>query len=291
MIDTSFLPRAFGVVLMLASGALLVAYAAAPQLSQWRGLLTLVACALLTAVALINCISFYGVWAAGSFSPHVPIPLSLVIAAAMGFVGWSVWSLAAPEAASPHHAAAVIAFVIAALLFPLAQIGFFGTSDYRTTADAAVVFGATVLPHDVLSTSLADRVNTAVDLYREGLVSKLVMSGAEEVTHRDEPEAMREAAIREGVPADAILVDDHGVDTNATVADTVPMFRRDGIRSVLAVSQGYHLPRVKLAYLAAGVDVRTVPAGTSTPIPQTPLYMVREIPGFWVYWAGSLLRG
>jgi uncharacterized SAM-binding protein YcdF (DUF218 family) len=68
------------------------------------------------------------------------------------------------------------------------------------------------------------------------------------------------------------------------VADTVPFFGEDGWTRVLAVSQYYHLPRIKLAYQRAGWDVLTVPAGTSTPIPQTPTFVAREIPAFWVYY-------
>ncbi len=291
LIDMRFMPWPLGVLISVASSGLLLAYAAAPRPSTWRRRLTLAACALLAGVAVVNAVGFYRTWAAGVFSPHVPIPLSLVVAAVLGLVGWSACAHDAPSAARSRDLAAIVAFLIVASLFPLAQVGFFGTSDYRTKADAAVVFGATVQPHDVLSTSLADRVNTAIALYRAGLVEKLVMSGAEEPSHLDEPTAMRAAAIKAGVPASAILIDDHGVDTNATVADTAVMFRRDGIHSVLAVSQGYHLPRVKLAYMAAGLDVRTVPAGTSSPITQTPLYIAREIPAFWAYWVESLLRG
>jgi uncharacterized SAM-binding protein YcdF (DUF218 family) len=60
-----------------------------------------------------------------------------------------------------------------------------------------------------------------------------------------------------------------------------------GAHRVLAVSQFWHLPRVKLAYLRAGWNVSTVPARASMPILQTPYLMVREIPAFWQYWAQS----
>ena len=44
----------------------------------------------------------------------------------------------------------------------------------------------------------------------------------------------------------------------------------------------------KLAYQRAGWHVLTVPAGTSSPIPQTPAFVVREIPAFWVYYARAV---
>jgi vancomycin permeability regulator SanA len=291
LIDTRMLPAPTGAVLTLASAVLLTAFALRPQLSGWRRSATVAACAVLATAALSNAVGFYRAWAAGGIRPGAPVPLSIVAASVFALLAWSALSSRAPRQIGPAmHWAAVAAFVIAAVAFPLAQVASFGTSDYRAKADAAVVFGAMVQPSGLPSTSLADRVNTAVDLYRSGLVHTLMMSGAPEAGGLDEPRTMRAAAMRQGVPASAIIMDDGGTNTDATVADTAALFERDNIRSVLAVSQGYHLARVKLAYLAAGLDVRTVPAGTSVPIVQTPLYIVREIPAFWEYWARSLVR-
>ncbi len=52
------------------------------------------------------------------------------------------------------------------VLFPLAQVFFFGTTDYRRQADVAVVFGAQVHDDGSPSTALGDRVTTACDLYQ-----------------------------------------------------------------------------------------------------------------------------
>ena len=99
---------------------------------------------------------------------------------------------------------------------------------------------------------------------------------------------MRDAAVKAGVPASAIRARRKGLDTDATVRNTTAIFSRLGVHKVLAVSQGYHLPRVKLAYLAAGWDVRTVPAEEIEPIVETPLFVAREIPAFWEYWAARV---
>ena len=79
--------------------------------------------------------------------------------------------------------------------------------------------------------------------------------------------------------------------TNATVADTVPFFGGEGWTRVLAVSQFYHLPRIKLAYQRAGWNVLTVPAGTSIAASRRRRYsVVREIPAFWVYYLEAVFR-
>jgi uncharacterized SAM-binding protein YcdF (DUF218 family) len=101
---------------------------------------------------------------------------------------------------------------------------------------------------------------------------------------------MRDMAVEAGVPEPDVIVDSAGVNTEATVRDSRPFFEKADRPAALAVSQYYHLPRVKLAYQGSGATVFTVPAGTSTPIPQTPRFVVREIPAFWVYYLRAVFR-
>src|SRR5262245_61286520 len=109
------------------------------------------------------------------------------------------------------------------------------------------------------------------------------MTGGIDPRGIDETLVMRELAIAQGVPASAIVLDPHGVDTRASVRDTIPILRARGLRTVLAVSQPYHLPRIKLAYSRAGLDVWTVPARI-TLVPRTAAIVGREIPAFWLYY-------
>ena len=80
-----------------------------------------------------------------------------------------------------------------------------------------MVFGAQVHPGGAPSQTLAWRVDTACELYEEGLVDRLVMSGAVGDSGYDEAQVMRDRAIERGVPASAIIVDSQGVNTEATV--------------------------------------------------------------------------
>jgi vancomycin permeability regulator SanA len=289
-IDLRFLPSSASIAVSLTCAVTLLAFGVAPRMAPWRRWLTLAACGALAGVALQNVATFYREWGAARFTPGLIFPLSLIIAVVFGLLSWGVWRLRPAKPSVPDHVAAVIGLVLMAVLFPLAQIGFFGTSDYRAKSDAAVVFGARVFDNGALSPSLRDRVVTGVELYRGGLVKKLVMSGGVGDNGLDETAVMRSAAIKAGVPASAILVDRKGVDTDATVRNTTAIFRRRGVEHVMAVSQGYHLPRVKLAYLAAGWDVRTVPAREIEPIWKTPLFIAREVPAFWQYWLRAFAR-
>ena len=279
-----------GVLLVLVAAALL-GYAVAPRMRPWRRWPTLGLCLAFAAITAWNGVGFYRSWRAGDVDPGVPVPLSFVVCALLVFIAWAALRPPAPRRRR-LLAAAVLVGVAAAcvLLFPVAQVFFFGKTDYRRPADVAVVFGAQVHGNGVASTSLNDRMTTAIQLYKDHLVKRLLVSGGVGESGFNEAIVMRDIAVKAGVPARDVAVDSNGVSTNATVADTVPFFGADGWTRILAVSQFYHLPRIKLAYQRAGWNVLTVPAGTSSPIPQTPYSVVREIPAFWVYYLEAVFR-
>lgn len=293
-VDASGLPAWVSAVLWLAA-ALLVAYALAPEMRSWRRTATAAVSLALALVAAVNAAAFYSAWRAADIVPQVPVPLSAIIALGFLFVAWVVARTSTvtprPQSSSRRElAGAVLVALVIAALFPLAHVYTFGTTDYRRPADVAVAFGARVYADGALTTSAEDRTRTAAGLYTSGLVPRLVMSGGVGESGYDETVAMRDRAIELGVPADAIVRDTGGANTDRTVANTVAMFEADGTRTVLVVSQFYHLPRIKMAYRAVGWNVYTVPAERSRPILKTPALVAREIPGFWVYWARAWVR-
>ena len=285
-------PAFLGPVLLALAGLVLLAHGVRPAADGRRRTLTVAVFAALALVALLNVLTFYRVWGAGDIDPRVPFPLSLFLAALMaGCVCATARGPAAPAArprALVRGALIVLTLAACVFLFPLAQIVFFGTTDYRRPADVAVVFGAQVHRGGVPSSTLTWRVDTACELYREGLVDRLLMSGSVGDSGYDEAVVMRDMAIDRGVPPDAIEVDSHGVNTEATVANTVRLFAAQGIDRVLAVSNAYHLPRIKLAYRRQGQEVFTVPAEETRRIKETPRLWLREVPGFWVYYLRGL---
>jgi len=289
-IDLSVLPAQIGTLFAAAAAGLLVAYAVAPGLSPARRRLTALACVALAVVAVLNVAAFYGAWSAGSIDPAIPLPFSAVVALAIVAIGLDVWVRGGHESTAFEHIATVAFALLVALIFPLAQVYFFGTTDYRREADVAVVFGAKVHADGKLSWSLEERVQTGARLFLAGYVDALVMSGGVGTNGVDEAEAMKARAVELGVPENAILTDSLGVDTDSTVRDTVVLLGGPGGARVIAVSQFYHLPRIKMAYAAAGQQVYTVPADSLVPIGKTPLFVAREIPGFWVYWMRSWWR-
>jgi vancomycin permeability regulator SanA len=224
----------------------------------------------------------------GLVRPAVPVPLSSVTAALFVLLAIRAARPEPPRGRRLGRAGLGLTVAIGtwAVLFPLAQMLWFGATDYRRPADAAVILGARVYASGRPSPLLADRLRTGIELYREGLVPRLVMSGGDGADGFNEARVMAEVAIDAGVPPGAILIDPAGNTTELTVANTLALLAADGlprVPTVIVVSQAYHLPRVQLAFSDAGVDVLTVPAPEAQPIVELPLFIAREVPAFWSY--------
>lgn len=287
-VDLSVFPGPLSWAAGLVAAIVLVEFALRPEMTDSRRQLTTGVCATLAGIAVLNSISFYRALQAGSITSGIGWPFSIVLASTFLWLAAIAWFERPGDDTRARRVGMVAVALLVAMLFPLAQVAFFGSTDYRRPADVVVVPGARVNDDGSLSGSLADRVLTAAELWKLGLAPRLIMSGGTGANGMDEASAMKAFAVAQGVPADAIDTDSAGVDTDATVRNTVAMM--PGTTRVLVVSQFYHLPRLKLAYRTVGRDVLTVPARETLPIPKTPLFVAREIPGFWVYWARAAWR-
>lgn len=204
------------------------------------------------------------------------------------------FSRSTPRAHVPQRAKTVVAmsvsFVIAVVLFPLGQMHCFGTTNYRVPVDAAVVLGAHVFADGTPSRVLQDRLDTAIQFYEEGYTPVLVMSGGIDADGTSEAKAMQVYAVEHGVATEDIIIDEQGSNTKQTARNTVDTLRAAGMIKIATVSNFYHLARIKMLYLAEGMDVVTVPS-VATKDPGYPLLNVaREIPGWWYYWFGNLIE-
>lgn len=114
----------------------------------------------------------------------------------------------------------------------------------------AIVFGAGVVDGKP-TPALADRVHGAVELYREGRVGHLLLTGDNSRVDYDEVGAMRDQAMAEGVPPEAITRDHAGFDTRSSCYRARDVF---GVRAAVLVTQDYHLPRALYTCRDLGVD-------------------------------------
>lgn len=220
-----------------------------------------------------------GVRAVGWAPPATLLALLLVVP----------WTIAAARgrARAPRATPGRVGGVLAAGAgLVLALIATVGATDWRAKADAILVLGSRVHPDGTPSGSLRDRTRTACALWKEGLAPRIVLSGGRDpAAAASEPEAMRRLAREEGVPDAALVVDETGADTAASVRFTARLARERGWSRVLVVSHDYHLARVRLLAARAGLVVRTVPARETCPPGWKASAVVREVVAYVAAWA------
>ncbi len=129
------------------------------------------------------------------------------------------------------------------------------------TYDCVLVLGAGVRPDGSPSHMLADRVETGLEAYFDGLAPVLLMSGDHGKEDYDEVGCMLSLALEAGVPAEDVFLDHAGFSTYESILRAKEVF---GAESVVIVTQGYHLHRAlyvaeKLGMEAVGIaaDRRT----------------------------------
>lgn len=141
----------------------------------------------------------------------------------------------------------------------------FGTRDEATSADAIVVLGAAQYdgrPSPVLK----GRLDHAVSLYRDGMAERLILTGGVGVGDTvSEAEVGRRYVIRQGVDAEAVLLERGGLSSVASMRAVADVMSANDLRSALLVSDPFHMLRLRL--LAATMGIRAY----SSPTPFSPI--------------------
>ncbi len=123
-------------------------------------------------------------------------------------------------------------------------------------AEAALVLGASVTSAGALSAVLKERAQTAVELYAAGKVGKILVTGDNSTLSHNEVNPVGNYLTAAGIPKDDIFLDHAGFDTYSSMYRARDVF---GVRSMVIVSQAFHLPRAiyvarRLGLKAYGVD-------------------------------------
>jgi len=115
--------------------------------------------------------------------------------------------------------------------------------------DAIVALAGNAGKNNGMNSETNARLNRAIALYNEGAAPILVVTGGGEPPVA---EAMRDAAVTAGVPADAILLENqsHSTLQNAMFTADIDTLNKDG--RVLLVTHRYHLPRANASLRWAG---------------------------------------
>ncbi|HVB29289.1 MAG TPA: YdcF family protein [Terriglobia bacterium] len=154
------------------------------------------------------------------------------------------------------------------------------TRDEAQPAGAIAVFGAAEYdgrPSPVYKA----RLDHAFDLEEQHLAPLVItMGGSGGDPRYTEGGVGRDYLIQQGVAARKILAETHSETTYESVRAAVRLLKKRGITSCLAVSDGFHLYRIKLLFSSFGMTAYGSPAPDS-PIEAEPfaraLYSLREM--------------
>ena len=131
-----------------------------------------------------------------------------------------------------------LGLLAAVLLAPLAILTAHTSilrADESGRADAALIFGALVRGGQI-SPLHAERLDTGVELFNAGKVETLVVSNAPKAAA-----IMAEYLRDQGIPSASIELDTNALKTPHTCANEI---EGDQDRSVILISQRFHLPRI-----------------------------------------------
>ena len=119
-------------------------------------------------------------------------------------------------------------------------------------AQVAIIPGAAILINGDLSPVLRDRVDMAIEIYKTGIVGKVLVTGDNSSLDHNEVIPMKKYLVKNGVPEQDIFTDHAGFDTYSSMYRARDIFKVD---SMIVVSQAFHLPRA--VYIARHLGVTT----------------------------------
>lgn len=116
--------------------------------------------------------------------------------------------------------------------------------------DCILILGAQVMS-DKPSEILADRLKQGLELYKNGVAEKIIVSGDHGRTDYDEVRVMKDFLISNGVPSENIFMDHAGFSTYDSMYRAKNIFK---VERLVVVTQEYHLYRAVYSGNKLGMD-------------------------------------
>jgi len=188
-------------------------------------------------------------------------------------------------------AVTAVVLVAAALASIVHSIAHDSREQQLHPADAIVVFGAAEYdgrPSPVFRA----RLDHANDLFREGLAPVVITTGgAAADPNFSEGGVGRDYLMRKGIPESALIAETQASDTAESAERVAVIMRANHMRSCIAVSDAYHVFRIRKLLEHEGMEAFIAPRPDSRPRSawQRGLALLRESVSYLVWRAG--IRG
>ncbi|GGE09145.1 hypothetical protein GCM10011571_08110 [Marinithermofilum abyssi] len=136
--------------------------------------------------------------------------------------------------------------------------------DYtKKKRQAAIILGA-ALNGTEPSPALLERLDHAEQLYREGWVTRLILSGGSPNRQDSEASVMKKSLIQRGIPEEALLLEDQSTNTAENLLLTRKVMEQHDITDAYLVTHDYHMFRALGYAKRAGLDLAPAPFHSRT---------------------------
>ncbi|HWZ43633.1 MAG TPA: YdcF family protein [Candidatus Saccharimonadales bacterium] len=160
---------------------------------------------------------------------------------------------------------AFLLLILAYTLAVYAAIVWQSRADERRPAEAIVVFGAAEY-HGRPSPVFKARLDHAAELYRAGLAPMIITTGGAGYDPSfSEGEVGREYLKSQGIPDDRLIAETQSSDTAESARRVANIMRANRMKTCLAVSDGYHIFRIKHMLAREGIVAYGAPRANSRP--------------------------
>lgn len=159
----------------------------------------------------------------------------------------------------------------------------------RGSYDAGVILGAAVWSGDRPSPVLRERINTGYDLYRNGTVQFLVLTGGHAPNEMAEADVARRELVKRGVDPTRIVVETR---TGSTLEQILylrdQINKRQGWDSFVIISDRFHLKRALEICQFNGLNAVGVSSESPLGAQNLAFYHIRESAALALYWLFGL---
>ncbi len=152
---------------------------------------------------------------------------------------------------------------LAACLVMAGVVYGYGLTDRAQPSDVIIVLGSGLNRNLTPGPSLRSRSERAAELWRAGYAPMIICSGGyARWATRSEADGCAEVLRENGVPADAIILEEQARSTEENAVYSHQIMRERGWSTALVVSDGYHLLRATWLFTQEGMTFTTSPATT-----------------------------
>ena len=129
-----------------------------------------------------------------------------------------------------------------------------GLRDELEKVDVAIVLGNKVEVSGAPSPALKSRLDRTLELYNEGYIQNIIVSGGVGKEGHDEAYVMKGYLVDRGIPEGLVILDSEGYNTALTAENSKVIMEEKNYKTVMVISQFFHITRSKLAFKKVGIE-------------------------------------